>query len=85
MPTIKLRSHVDEDGVLHLDIPAQFKGMEVDITVTVEPVKQEDVSVGKDLTQWEWHKFIEETAGSINDETFVRQPQGELPERESLE
>jgi hypothetical protein len=29
-----------------------------------------------------WHEFIEETYGSINDETFVRHPQGDFKKRE---
>jgi len=29
-----------------------------------------------------WHEFIEETYGSIEDETFMRQPQGEFEKRE---
>ncbi len=31
-----------------------------------------------------WHEFIEETYGSINDETFVRHPQGDFEKRELL-
>jgi hypothetical protein len=38
MPVLKLRSHIGEDGMLHLDIPPEFKGQEVDVTVTVEPI-----------------------------------------------
>jgi hypothetical protein len=85
MQTIKLHSQVGEDGILHLDMPPELRGIPVDVTVTFEPVKQQDVSLPEeDLSQLEWRNFIEETAGSINDETFFRQPQGELPERESL-
>jgi hypothetical protein len=29
-----------------------------------------------------WHEFIENTYGSIEDETFIRQPQGEFEQRE---
>ena len=28
MPVLKLRSHIGEDGMLHLDIPPEFKGQE---------------------------------------------------------
>jgi hypothetical protein len=85
MSTIKLRSRIGEDGVLHLDIPAQFKDMEVNVTVTVEPVKDNEPSLGEDLTLSEWHQFIAETAGCINEDSFFRHPQGKLQERESLE
>ena len=85
MQTIKLRSHVGEDGMLHLDMPDELKGVEVEVTVTCESIEQKDVFTTEDLNKLEWHNFLEETAGSINDETFFRQPQGELQERESLE
>ncbi|HEY9703786.1 MAG TPA: hypothetical protein V6C58_15160 [Allocoleopsis sp.] len=32
-----------------------------------------------------WHDFIENTYGSIEDETFIRQPQGNFEQRESME
>lgn len=32
-----------------------------------------------------WHNFIENTYGSIQDESFVRQPQGYITQRESIE
>ena len=32
-----------------------------------------------------WHKFIENTYGSIQDETFVRHSQGNFQQRELLE
>ena len=31
------------------------------------------------------HEFIENTYGSIDDETFIRHPQGEFEQRESIE
>lgn len=40
MPTIKLRSHIGSDGILHLDIPSDFKETEVNVTVTVEAFKE---------------------------------------------
>ena len=40
MPTIKLRSHIGSDGVLHLDIPSDFKETEVNVTVIVEVFKE---------------------------------------------
>jgi FtsZ-binding cell division protein ZapB len=32
-----------------------------------------------------WHNFIENTYGSIEDETFIRQPQDYITPRESIE
>lgn len=78
MQQITLRSRVSEDGILHLDIPSEYKGVEVDITVTIKTVTE-------DFSQLEWHEFLNKTAGSINDESFIRHPQGEYEVRESLE
>lgn len=57
------------------------------------PLKKKLLEAGADdehnLTekrnQSEWHEFIEETAGSINDETFFRHPQPDDSIREALE
>jgi hypothetical protein len=50
MPTIKLRSHIGSDGILHLDIPSDFKETEVNVTVIVEAVKEvsEDLAARKE-------------------------------------
>ncbi len=37
------------------------------------------------LEDQSWYDFIENTYGSIKDETFIRQPQGYITERESIE
>ena len=50
MQPIKLRSQVGEDGILHLDIPSEFKGLEVNITVTVEPIEKQPKSLEEDLS-----------------------------------
>lgn len=80
MPEIKLHSYVGEDGILHLNLPFEFKGAKVDVTITVQ-----DECLEEDLSQLEWHEFLERTAGSINDESFVRHPQGDYDLRERLE
>ena len=38
MQNITLRSHVGEDGILHLDIPVGLTDAELEITVSVQPV-----------------------------------------------
>jgi hypothetical protein len=60
---------------LELDVPADWPdGTEVEVVpVAATPTDREA-----------WRRFIERTAGSISDPTFVRHPQGELEERESL-
>ena len=50
MPTIKPRSQIGRDGILHLDIPSDFKETEVNVTVTVEAVQEvsEDLASRKE-------------------------------------
>lgn len=85
MQQIKLRSHVGNDGILHLALPSEFQGFDVDITLTVTiPKVKENEDLEEDLSQLEWHEFIEKTAGSINDESFFRHPQPQYEIRESI-
>lgn len=85
MPVIKLRSHIGEDGMLHLDIPPEFKGQEVDVTVSVERVTDKENYPEEDLSHLEWHEFIEATAGCLADDPITRGPQGEPDKRELIQ
>jgi len=38
MQSIKVRSHVGSDGILHLDIPVGVNDADLEVTVTVQPV-----------------------------------------------
>ena len=58
---------------------------EIKVILTQELVKENEKNLQADISQLEWHEFIDKTAGSINDETFVRHPQGEYTIREELE
>jgi hypothetical protein len=49
------------------------------VQVTIEPA-----AARRPMTQEEWRKFIESTAGSITDPTFTRHEQGEYERREEL-
>ena len=37
MHTVTLKLHVGPDGILHLDMPSQYKDTELDITIVVRP------------------------------------------------
>jgi hypothetical protein len=87
MQTIRLRSHVGKDGILHIDIPVNISETELEVTVIVNPVSsRSDNSEIKDFRKLDWHEFIERTAGALaDDESFFRHPQGEIDIREHLE
>ena len=79
MKPIVFESKVGGDGVLHLDVPVGPGSADRVVRVTVEPV-----AGPTPMSQDEWRAFIQATAGSIDDPTFERPPQGEFERREPL-
>lgn len=69
MSSIVLHSRSGQDGILHLDVPVGRPDMEFEVKVVVRPK-----SGGVPLPPGYF-----DLIGSIDDETFVRPPQGELP------
>ncbi|CCQ56231.1 FitA-like ribbon-helix-helix domain-containing protein [Crocosphaera watsonii WH 8501] len=55
---------------------------EIKVILRRELIKE---NLEDNASQLEWHEFIDKTAGSIDDDTFVRHPQGDYPIREELE
>jgi hypothetical protein len=41
MERVKIRSHVETDGVLQIVMPTQLQNTEVEVTVVVQPVESE--------------------------------------------
>lgn len=58
---------------------------EIKMILTKELIKENEEKLPEDFSQLEWHEFIEKTAGSIDDDTFFRHPQGDYPIRDELE
>jgi hypothetical protein len=75
MTSIVLNSTSGPDGKLHLEVPVGQPDTEFEVTVTARP-KPAGIELPPD-----YFKLI----GSIDDETFVRPPQGELPPPVELE
>lgn len=72
MQSIKVRQRIGADGILHLEIPVGMTEREVEVVVTYQAI---DSDAQIPLSQF---------YGCIQDETFIRHPQGEQPEREPL-
>ncbi|BAY78723.1 hypothetical protein NIES25_51990 [Nostoc linckia NIES-25] len=86
MKSIKIRSYVGEDGVLHLDIPLEMKETELEVTVTLKPIKKQTTFLEEEkLSQLGWHEFIDKTYGCLADDPIMRHPQGDYKQREALE
>ena len=75
MTSIVLHSTSEPDGKLHLEIPVGQPDTEFEVEVTARPK-----SAGIVLPPGYFNLI-----GSIDDEIFVRQPQGELPPPVDLE
>jgi hypothetical protein len=42
METMKLRSHIGPDGILQIQMPADFKDTSVEVVVVVQPLSSEE-------------------------------------------
>ena len=73
MTTVEMTTHVDSNGVLHLNVPLGIDAANREVKVTIRPAA---ITPAKSppKTKEEWQKFIADTAGSITDSTFVRHP-----------
>lgn len=81
MRTIQVQSRVGPDGVLHIDIPIGPASANSDVVVTIEPKPNNPTQPAQGWPPG----FFERTAGSIDDNTFFRHPQGEFEKRLDLE
>ena len=81
MSPIVKRSKIGEDGILNLSIPIGKSCANQEVRITIEPFEEarsSEMSVGQ------WKQFVEETAGSIEDDSFHRHSQGEFEQRQEL-
>jgi hypothetical protein len=69
MSSIVMHSTSGPDGKLHLEVPVDAANTEYEVEVVVRPKKAEGQA---------WPPGYFELFGSIDDETFVRPPQGEM-------
>jgi hypothetical protein len=74
MKTIRVLEKTGKDGTLNLRIPIGKPEVECEVVVTMQPKAGDG-----------WPPGYFDLAGSIQDETFIRHPQGELPKPVDLE
>ena len=78
MESVKLKTHVGQDGLLQIQLPTEINDQDVEVMViyqSVAPTQKRTWSPG----------FFERTFGAWQGEPLVREPQGDLPKREPLE
>lgn len=77
MQTIRVLEKTDKEGALLLRIPLGKPEAEYDVLVVVQPKETPAGTMTPEDRGWPPGYF--DLAGSIDDETFIRHPQGELP------
>ncbi|MHC5597729.1 MAG: hypothetical protein ACYTXC_17620 [Nostoc sp.] len=84
MNSIKIRSRVGKDGILHLEIPVGITDKELEIMVIYQLLETPTQQKTPEELGWP-PGFFEQTAGCLADDPIQRYPQGEYEEREPLE
>ena len=84
MQTIRVLERTGKDGTLHLDIPLGKPETDFEVVVVVQPKDPSAIAGTPEERGWP-PGYFEKTFGSIDDETFFRHPQGELPKPVELE
>jgi hypothetical protein len=83
MDSIKIRSHVGKDGILHLDIPLRITDKEVEIMVIYQPIETPKQQKTPEELGWP-PGFFERTYGSCQDDPIVIDSEGDFEEREEI-
>jgi hypothetical protein len=66
MQSINLTTHIGKDGILKVKMPPNIKNKDVNLMIFFQAFDDQEIQEKLD-----WKTFIEETAGSIDDETFL--------------
>jgi len=64
MEAIKMRTQVDDAGLLTIQMPAEAQGVECEVIVLYEPRRK--------MSPQEWTAFVNETYGSLADDPIER-------------
>jgi hypothetical protein len=72
METIKLITHVDDDGVMKLEVPTSFSNSDLEVIMVVHSQTPQLENFARE----EWLAFIESTAGSLANDPIERGDQG---------
>jgi hypothetical protein len=74
MQSITLKSHIGSDGLLKVHLP-DIRDTDIEVVIVYQTTLSKGVETAS-LSQF---------YGCIQDDSFIRHPQNEQPERESLE
>lgn len=77
MEAIKLKTHINNDGILQVQLPAEAQGLDCEVIVLYEPRRP--------MTRDKWIAFINETAGSLAGDPIERGAEPPLEIRDEIE
>ncbi|WP_228051590.1 MULTISPECIES: hypothetical protein [Sphaerospermopsis] len=77
MHSMRVRSRIGKDGLLQIHLPEAQEGTELDIVLVYETTATVQNKTQNRIK-------ISDFYGCIQDETFIRHPQTEQPERETF-
>ena len=80
MEIVKLKAHVDKDGILKLEVPIGMPARDIEVVLIVETTQSTEV----DANGWPV-RFFDRTYGSLADDPLIRPSQLPLEHREQLE
>ncbi len=75
MQTITLRSHVGEDGIMHLQVPVGKTDVDLEVVVIIQPSTLAEKANTPEARGWPLG-FFERTAGAWQGEPLTRGEQG---------
>ena len=80
MRSILIKSRVGADGMLHLDVPSDLPGTEVEVMVILQPVAPPPVGVANQVA---WSPdFFESVVGGWEGKRLEREPEGAYETRQ---
>jgi hypothetical protein len=83
MQSIKVRSRVGADGMLHLQVPVGIKDTDLEVLVFFQRIAPATEAKTPEDLGWS-PDFFERTFGCFHDKLLVRGEQGEFEKREEL-
>ena len=85
MFSIQTKAHIGADGRLDVQLPAEYREQDVDVTIIIEPVEVVgDEQEKRDANGWPVG-FLDRMYGSLAGDPLERLPQGEPETREAID
>lgn len=86
MESIKIRTHIGDDGILQIQLPAEIANQELDVVIVFQPVsKNSSQSATKTPEELGYsRRFLEEVIGSWEGEPLECPEQLPFEEREEI-